>query len=211
MKTLILTIAGGALTLTGMLAACAPPGLKEDLGGSAEQMVESNDPLEGAYVKSGGTPLRFIFKRGESTDDDDTFLGEIEVDGKSVRREGTIILGRDNLGTTMSLKPDAAKKSSTTKRDGGVADAGARDGGAPQEDTRALDEQAFSGTVHYLKIGKNSTLLVRGDANGKTAHYEKVKSWCSVDEDCSPDVQNTRLECATPSCSSNGACVCGDK
>jgi hypothetical protein len=62
--------------------------------------------------------------------------------------------------------------------------------------------------MHFLKIGKNNTVLVRGDTNGKTAHYKKVKSWCGEAADCDSDVQKTGLDCTTFSCTAKSACAC---
>src|SRR4029079_12899731 len=100
-----------------------------------------------------------------------TFLGDIEVDGDAQRASGKIVVGRDNMGTTLTLTPEGAAKKRTT----GTKDGGAPDADAPKTDTRTLVDQAFSGTMHFLRIGKNQTVLVRGDTNGKTAHYKKVK------------------------------------
>jgi hypothetical protein len=55
---------------------------------------------------------------------------------------------------------------------------------------------------------------VRGDENGKTAQYKKVKSWCGTggDDDCDPSVQNTTLECGSNGlvCTTKHQCVCGE-
>jgi hypothetical protein len=205
-------LAGGAL-----LVACYPEASEGTDGYNLTgTTVEKQDPLEGAYVKQGGRPVHFVFKRGETADDDDTFLGDIEDDNDKVTRvSGKIVVSRDNLGTKFTLTPTSGAKpstrpSTTAARDGGGAPATGGDGGTPDqpEDSRPLAEQAFSGTMHYLKIGKNKTILVRGDATGKTAHYRKVKTWCSEDADCAPDVQNTGLDCDAPTCTSKHTCAC---
>jgi hypothetical protein len=146
-----------------------------------------------------------------------------------------VAVGRDNLGTMLTLTPDSATKNAaadsdpkpTTTADAGKAttgdggsttassDGGASTGGGGADagkpvDNRPLVLQAFSGTMHYLKIGKNNTILVRAEANGKTAQYKKVKSWCGEDSDCKSDVQNTGLTCANVSCTSKNTCACGN-
>ena len=175
----ILAILG--VGIGALLTACfAAPGEEEVDDGA--QRVEIVDPLEGAYTSVGGTPLHFVFKRGDEGAGD-TFLGEIEVDGQPQRAKGAVVLGRDGLGTTFTLKPAAATPSA---------------------------EELFSGTKHFLRIGKNQTVLVRGDVSGKTSHLRKVKSWCSGDADCAPEVQRTGLSCegAEPVCSRKSTCAC---
>lgn len=214
-QTLRVVLGGIAAVTAGLLIACQPENWGDDDTGSATANVEAVDPLEGAYIKQGGTQVNFIFKRADSKDDKDTFLGEIEVDGEMQRAEGTVVVGMDNLGTKLTLAADGMPKSTNKKPASATAsDAGAstKDGGAaapPQpSDNRPLAQQAFNGTMHFLRIGKNSTILIRGDANGKTAHYKKVKTWCAEDSDCSPEVQNTGLDCAKPTCTSKNTCAC---
>jgi hypothetical protein len=192
----------GAATATGCFA--NPEDTSDDEFGDTESHVEVTDPLEGAYVKQGGTPVFFVFKKGD-TAAKNTFFGEIDVDGGAGRASGKIAVGRDNLGTTMTLTQTGTKtKAAPSANDD--PDASPLD--LQQADTRSLVDQAFSGTVHFIKIGKNDTILVRGDTNGKTAQYKKVKTWCSTDDDCSSDVQNTGLDCSNPTCSKKSTCVC---
>jgi hypothetical protein len=197
----------GSAVIVGMASAVgcleAPSG-DEDTGDSTAH-IEEVDPLEGAYIKQGGTPLFFVFKKGE-TKSDNTFFGEIDVDGGAERASGKVMVGRDNLGTTMTLTQSGKVKSRT------LGDAGpdAAPADLQAADTRALVDQAFSGTVHFLKIGKNQTILVRGDTNGKTAHYKKAKTWCGTDDDCSSDVQNTGLDCSSVMCTSKSTCACNN-
>jgi hypothetical protein len=207
MRTLGWVLSSAVVSIaSGLLVACYPDNWSEDTG-SGVSNVEATDPLEGAYLKQGGTEVNFVFKRGETKNEDDTFLGEIENDeGEHERASGTAVVGRDNLGTTLTLKM-AGKVSKIRAGDAGSAAAGDADAGAPV-DTRPKAQQAFNGTMHFLKIGKNQTILVRGDANGKTAHYKKVKTWCREDSDCASDVQKTGLDCAEPTCSTKGTCGC---
>lgn len=220
MKSLQLAFTGCLLAAAATLFACQKPNLDEDLGSDTAH-VEAVDPLEGAYAKQGGTPLHFVFRRGDAQEED-VFFGEIEIDGQAQRAEGTVVVGRDKLGTTLTLTPKGAAK--TKKKDAGApnadgpeadADGGASEGGAGAEspaDTRPLAEQAFTGTVHFLKIGKNDTLLVRGDENGKTAQYKKLKTWCGInaEDDCRPSVQRTGLTCANVICTTSDKCACGE-
>jgi hypothetical protein len=216
MKSLGLMLGGMAMFAAGLLIACQPDNWGDDDTGSATANVEAVDPLEGAYIKQGGTQVNFIFKRGDSTNDKDSFLGEIEVDGEMQRAQGTVVVGMDNLGTKLTLAADGMPKSTNKKPTGtGTGDAGASaaaaDAGAAQPtDNRPVAQQAFNGTMHFLRIGKNSTILVRGDANGKTAHYKKVKTWCAEDSDCKSDVQNTGLDCSKPTCTSKSTCSCSN-
>jgi hypothetical protein len=201
MKTLGLILGGLALSVAGLLVACTPE--EEDIE-SDEARVEAQDPLEGAYKKMGGTPVHFVFKRNEDGKNG-TFFGEIEIEGEAQRAKGSVKLTRDNLGTKFTLTPEGAPTSSTSgskPEDGGTTDGGAK------VDPRPLAQQAFSGTMHYLKIGKNKTILVRGDANGKTAHYKKLKSWCVKAVDCKSDVQATGLDCDDSVGCSKNACIC---
>ncbi len=207
----------GSLAL-GSLCACMYSPIDEATGGQ-ESAIEEEDPLEGAYEKIGGTEVHFVFKRGDE-DEDDTFFGEIDVNGTPQRAAGTIKVTRDKLGTKFTLTPEDMPTKKTTSKDAGTkpaTDGGSADGGAadagPKEDTRPLAQQAFSGTQHFLKIGKNQTILVRGDENGKTAHYKKVKSWCGTqgDDDCDSSIQNTGLDCGSkqPICTTKNTCACG--
>lgn len=184
------------------LVACFQDHWAEETGeGSAR--VETVDPLEGAYVKQGGTEVNFVFKRGDG--EPDSFLGEIAgEDGERDRAKGTVVVGRDDLGTKLTLKMTGS--ASRAPAAGEAADTEI-DASAPT-DERPLAEQAFNGTMHFLRIGKNQTLLVRAEANGKTAQYKKVRSWCRKDSDCSPGVQNTGLACGAPSCSTKNTCTC---
>jgi hypothetical protein len=215
-KSLGLVLGGIVAVTAGLLVACQPDNWGDDETGSATANVEAVDPLEGAYIKQGGTQVNFIFKRGESDADKDTFLGEIEVDGEMQRAQGTVVVGMDNLGTKLTLAAEGMPKTTNKKPTSNTAsDAGSStttgDAGAAQQqptDNRPIAQQAFNGTMHFLRIGKNSTILVRGDANGKTAHYKKVKTWCAEDADCASDVQNTGLDCTKPKCSSKSTCSC---
>ena len=215
-----LLLAGCAAAAAAALCACYTPNLDDT--GSDEARVEAVDPLEGAYAKQGGTPLHFVFRRGEAAEED-VFFGEIEVGGETQRAAGTAQVGRDNLGTTLTLQPTAAP-SKTKAKDAGTSadasgttsndDAGQTDaGGGQPTDTRPLAQQAFSGTVHFLKIGKNDTLLVRGDENGKTAQYKKLRNWCGTGgkADCTVDVQRTGLvDCEDNLvCTATNKCACG--
>ena len=231
-------VSGAALLAAGLLVACLPG---DDSGSSDSDLTqEKQDALEGAYIKQVGTPVHFVFKRGEDGAAD-TFLGDIKPeDAKEAEKvTGKITVSRDNLGTTFTLKPSGgsdddddtsstttstgksdsgtAKTSSALSVDGGAGDSGAAHGpvggtSGPVEDApadeRSLAMQAFSGTMHYLKIGKNQTILVRGDTSGKTAQYKKVRSWCSEDSDCDKKVQATGLTCAKVRCSSKKSCAC---
>jgi len=216
MKTLTFVFGALGCLALGSLCACMYTPI-EDATGGAESAIEEVDPLEGAYEKQGGTDLHFVFKRGVENEPD-TFFGEIEVDGDPQRAEGKIVVTRDKLGTKFTLTPEGAAKAKTTKTDAGAKDSGAKaadggntDAGAAPDD-RPLVQQAFSGTVHFLKIGKNNTILVRGDENGKTAHYKKIKSWCGTGgaSDCDETVQNTGLECgeSSPVCTTQSRCAC---
>jgi hypothetical protein len=208
MKALGIALAAAAIATAGFVTACfGPPSGEEDEDtGNSSSNVESVDPLEGAYIKQGGTKVHFVFKKGDADNTDNTFLGDIEVDGEAARASGKVTVGRDNLGTTLTLTPSGSPK---TRDTGKTADSGTGDGGAPQ-DTRPLAQQAFSGKMHYLKIGKNETILVFNEANGKTAHYKKTKTWCGTAKDCAKDVQNTGLDCAgSETCTSKNTCACG--
>lgn len=202
-----LLVAGGIVLALALfpLVACQPENWAEDDVGAATNHVEAVDPIEGAYLKQGGTQVNFIFKRGDSRDEKDTFVGEIEVNGDMQRAEGVAKVGRDDLGTTLKLTADGMPRSA--RGDGGTHDAGLNDAGLPV-DNRPIAQQAFNGTMHFLRIGKNDTMLIRGDTNGKTAHYKKVKTWCAMDSDCQPDVQRTGLECAAPVCTTRSSCAC---
>ena len=220
MKTSTFFIGAVASLFAGSLCACMYSPI-DDATGGAESAVEEVDPLEGAYEKQGGTEVHFVFKRGEENEDD-SFFGEIDVNGTPQRASGKIVVTRDKLGTKFTLTPtggaakpkgDAGTKPSTS----GSTDAG-KEGGATADagtapDNRPAAQQAFSGTMHFLKIGKNNTILVRGDENGKTAHYKKVKTWCGTngEEDCDPSVQNTGLDCGEGNfvCTSKNTCACG--
>jgi hypothetical protein len=151
MKALGIALAAAAIATAGFVTACfGPPGEEDEDTGNSSSNVEAVDPLEGAYIKQGGTKVYFVFKKGDADNTDDTFLGEIEVDGEAARASGKVTVGRDNLGTTLTLSPTGSAK---TRDTGKTADADAGDGGAPQ-DTRPLAQQAFSGKMHYLKIGR---------------------------------------------------------
>jgi hypothetical protein len=207
MKTLRIALAVSAVAAAALITACfAAPAEDDEETGSGESHIEEADPLEGAYEKQGGTPLHFVFKAGQ-TKSDGTFVGQIEDNSKPVHANGAIKLGRDTLGTTFTLTPSTTTKKKASTED--APDASSVDGGAATDD-RALVLQAFSGTMHYLKIGKNDTILVRGDTNGKTAQYKKIKSWCATADDCDPDVQKTSLDCTGSSvtCTSKSACAC---
>jgi hypothetical protein len=189
-------------------AACMAHPVDADEGrfGGTASRIETVDALDGAYLKQGGTPVNFVFRRGK-TKNDSTYFGDIEVDGGAPQRaSGTIAVGRDNLGPLMTMTMTDSESAQP-----GAVDPNATPAELQAADTRSLVEQAFSGTVHFLKIGKNQTILVRGDTNGKTAQYQKVRTWCRADDDCSPDVQNTGLNCSgskTPTCTSDSTCAC---
>jgi hypothetical protein len=208
MKTLEWLVLGGlaALGLTAISVGCMPQEDGEDEVSGSASHLEVVDPLDGAYIKQGGTPVFFVFKKATDAKSKSSFFGEIDVDGQGQRASGTAVVAQDNLGTTLTLT-----EKGTSARD--IPDAGDPDA-APADlqaaDTRQLVDQAFSGTVHYLKIGKNDTILVRGDANGKTAQYKKFKTWCATADDCSPDVQSTGLDCTGSDliCTSKNICAC---
>jgi hypothetical protein len=209
MKPIKLMLTVSAALAAAFITACfaAPDDSGDEEDGSGTSNIEASDPLEGAYIKQGGTPVHFIFKRDDSATGG-TYLGEIEVNGKPQRASGTITAGRDSLGTTFTMVMEGAPK---TRDAGKPATAALPDAGPPQ-DSRSIVQQAFSGTVHYLKMGKNETILVRGDVNGKTAHYKKTSSWCATADDCSPDVQKTSLDCSADSmtCTGKGVCACSN-
>ena len=211
LSTLQWAVLGGlaAIGLTAIGVGCMPqPDDGEDEVAGSSSHLEVVDPLDGAYIKQGGTPVFFVFKKAADAKSKSTFFGEIDVDGTGTgqRASGTAVVAQDNLGTTMTLT-----EKGTSARE--IPDAGDPDA-APADlqaaDTRQLVDQAFSGTVHYLKIGKNDTILVRGDTNGKTAQYKKFKTWCATADDCSPDVQSTGLDCSGSDliCTSKNACAC---
>jgi hypothetical protein len=220
MKTLTFVIGAAASLFAGSLCACMYTPI-DDATGGAESAVEEVDPLEGAYEKQGGTEVHFVFKRG-AENEDDTFFGEIDVNGSPARADGKIAVTRDKLGTKFTLTPsggaakpkgDSGTRPPSTSTDAGKEGGAATADAGPPPDNRTLAQQAFSGTMHFLKIGKNSTILVRGDENGKTAHYKKIKNWCGTggDDDCDSSVQNTGLECGSKEaiCTSKNTCACG--
>jgi hypothetical protein len=217
MKRLII---GGVATSLLAVAGCAWQS-QEPVEDATEANVTSRDWIEGAYVKQGGTPLHFVFFRGAEGEQDDSYFGEIEKGGKAYRAAGKFDVGRDKFGTVIKLKLEDKDTSPTMKElaDADKAAAGGTDA-APTKDAtpdtcaapsdNTLVEQAFSGSMHFLKIGQNDTILVRGDANCKTAHYKRVKSWCGKKgaKDCSASVQNTGLECQSRSCTTKHECAC---
>ena len=208
MKTLHWLVLGGiaALGLAAIGAGCMPQEEGEDEVSGSASHLETVDPLDGAYIKQGGTPVYFVFKKAADAKAKSTFFGEIDVDGEAQRASGTVVVARDDLGTTMTL----TKKGTSAREVPDAGDADAAPADLQATDTRELVDQAFSGTVHYLKIGKNDTILVRGDTNGKTAQYKKFKTWCATADDCSPDVQSTGLDCTGSDviCTSRNVCAC---
>lgn len=181
-----------------VVTACfAPPETStddDDLTSGENNQDAPPDPLEGAYIKQGGTKLQFVFRRGDTKEAGDTYFGQIEgEDGESARSAGKIVVGRDNLGTSFLLTPKASAASGTdagTRAEPEAETEADGDGGAPKATAiERLANQAFSGKVYYLKIGKNNSILVRKDATGVTAHYKKARSWCEKKEDCSAKVQ----------------------
>jgi hypothetical protein len=230
MKSLVLIVAACAAAAFATFA-CQPA--EPDLTASGEATAtEAVDPLDGAYAKQGGTPLHFVFRRGDA-DEENTFFGEIVVGSQAQRAEGTAQVGRDKLGTTLRLQisgpitatkvegseatVDAGNPAPAPVNDadagasGSDGDASADSGAAASGDTRSVAQQAFSGTVHFLKIGKHDTLLVRGDENGKTAQYKKLRNWCgsAAEADCAPSVQRTGLTCKSVICTTTDKCECG--
>jgi hypothetical protein len=214
-RTVTVLLLGSLVLVFAALAgaACMPQPVDPDEGqfGGTASRIETVDALDGAYIKQGGTPVFFVFRRGK-TKNDSTYFGEIDVDGGDAQRaSGNIAVGRDGLGPLMTLTMTGSESGATTPTQPAEGDPDAAPADLQAADTRSLVEQAFSGTVHFLKIGKNQTILVRGDTNGKTAQYTKVKTWCRADDDCSPDVQNTGLSCGgskKPTCTNDSTCAC---
>lgn len=213
-------VLGGALVTACFASPPVETDDEEFTSGSEGNIDAPPDPLEGAYIKQGGTPLRFVFKRGETREEGDTFFGQITGDdGVTARASGKIVVGRDNLGTSFILTP---KSTTSAARDGGAAAAPEEeeettaDGGAAADDDSrdgtSLAEEAFSGKVYYLKIGQNNSILIRKNATGKTAHYKKARSWCATNDDCSSQVQTVKdLTCSDDKRECSGQkCVCAD-
>ena len=208
----------GAALATGVVAAVGCYQEIDDLGQDYSEMtseVTERDWLEGAYVKQGGTKLNAVFRRNEESSTSGTYFGEIVVEGVPQRAEGTVKITRDNLGTVLVME---LGKTSTSTRDGGVRDSAAGDAGPNDAGTGAtapstLVKQAFSGRVHFLKIGKNDTILVRADATEKTAHYKKVGTWCAPDRDsdCAEVKQRTGLSCDERVCTAKQTCACAEE
>jgi hypothetical protein len=191
-----------ALVAGGVLVTGCMKEVEEEVD---EPNQTSRDWIEGAYIKRGGTPVFFVFRRGDGNGEPDTFFGEIEQNDKMVRANGRFTVASDKLGTRLKLVLDGVEGGDDQPRASGASKG--------SETSPPLVQQAFSGTMHYLKIGQNETILVRGDTNGKTAHYKRVQSWCGTNgaKDCASRLQRTGLTCTDESvtCTAKHECACG--
>lgn len=208
-------LACAAAPVLALVEGCssAPPEDVYEDNASLTSEVTSRDWLEGAYHKQGGTALFAVFRRNDQADGGTasrgTYFGQIDVGGDPQRAEGTFTVSRDNLGTVITMDLQKGGGAAATA-DAGTRDAGSRpaDAGSPAVGSADLVSQAFDGRLHFLKIGKNDTILVRADATGKTGQYTKVGTWCATDADCAETKQRTDLTCTSRECTTKNACEC---
>lgn len=224
MKTLGMTLCGALLSLAaGTLVACYPDQWMDDSGQStsninaADEEEEAKvDQLEGAYLRQGvdkgAREINYVFKPSADGEDNSFFgeiqVGEIKSGGEKARAHGNYQVGSDDLGTTLKLTLKEEKKGSSASNDAKAGAGAAVATTTTSAESKAMVESAFSGLMHYLKIGKKKTILVRSEETTKTSQFKRVDSWCAAAADCKSDVQKTDLSCSTPKCSTKHTCTC---